>query len=82
MYVLFSCMVSWFSDNTYCAGSSGPVHNVILIECIFRSGNPGGSGFWVKGNRWGTGGNKGGQFTSNREKRWTDPDTARRVPSK
>jgi hypothetical protein len=20
--------------------------------CIFRSGNPGGSGFWVKGNRW------------------------------
>jgi hypothetical protein len=27
-------------------------------------------------------GNKGGQFTSNREQRWTDPDTARRVPSK
>ncbi len=25
------------------------VHNVILIKCIFRSGNPGGSGFWVKG---------------------------------
>jgi hypothetical protein len=58
------------------------VHNVILIECIFRSGNPGGSGFWVKGDRWVTEGNKEGQFTSNREKRWTDPDTARRVPSK
>jgi hypothetical protein len=26
--------------------------------------------------------NKGGQFTSNREQRWMDPDTARRVPSK
>ncbi len=28
-------------------------------ECIFRSGNPGGSGFWVKGNRWVTEGTKG-----------------------
>jgi hypothetical protein len=27
-------------------------------ECIFRSGNPGGSGFWVKGNRWVTEGTK------------------------
>ncbi len=35
------------------------VHNVILIECIFRSGNPRGSGFWVKGNRWVTEGTKG-----------------------
>ncbi len=26
------------------------VHNVILIKCIFGSGNPGGSGFWVKGS--------------------------------
>ncbi len=34
------------------------VHNVILIECIFRSGNPRGSGFWVKGNRWATEGTK------------------------
>ncbi len=30
-------------------------------------------GFWE---------NKGGQFTSNKEQRWMDPDTARRVPSK
>jgi hypothetical protein len=35
------------------------VHNVILKECIFRSGNPRGSGFWVKGNRWATEGTKG-----------------------
>ncbi len=28
------------------------VHNVILIKCIFRSGNPRGSGFWVKGSSW------------------------------
>ncbi len=35
------------------------VHNVILIECIFGSGNPRGSGFWVKGSRWATEGTKG-----------------------
>ncbi len=58
------------------------VHNVILIECIFGSGKPGGSGFWAKGSTWATVRTKGGQFTSNREQRWTDPDTARRVPSK
>jgi hypothetical protein len=54
------------------------VHNVILIKCIFGSGNPGGSGFWVKGSSWATERTKG---VSNREQRWTDPDTARRVPS-
>jgi hypothetical protein len=57
------------------------VHHVILIECIFRSGNPGGSGFWVKGSSWVTERTKG-SVSSNREQRWTDPDTARRVPSK
>ena len=51
------------------------VHNVIQIECIFGSGNPGGSGFWVGENRRVTDGNKEGQFTSIREQRWTDPDT-------
>jgi hypothetical protein len=35
------------------------VHNVVLIKCIFRSGNPGGSGFWVKGSSWATEGTKG-----------------------
>ncbi len=35
------------------------VHNVILIKCIFRSGNPGGSGFWVKGSSWATERTKG-----------------------
>jgi hypothetical protein len=35
------------------------VHNVILIKCIFGSGNPGGSGFWVKGNTWATERTKG-----------------------
>ncbi len=38
------------------------VHNVILIECIFRSGNPGGSGIWVKGNRWVTEETKGSVY--------------------
>jgi hypothetical protein len=31
----------------------GRVRNVVLIKCIFGSGKPGGSGFWV--GRWGTG---------------------------
>jgi hypothetical protein len=35
-----------------------------------------------KGEYMAAGRTKGGQFTSNREQRWTDPDTARRVPSK
>ncbi len=59
------------------------VHNVILIECIFGSGNPrGGVGILGKGSTWALGEQRGGQFTSNREQRWTDSDTARRVPSK
>jgi hypothetical protein len=58
------------------------VHNVILIECIFGSGKPRGVGILGKGEYMGYWENKGGQFTSKREQRWTDPDTARRVPSK
>jgi hypothetical protein len=58
------------------------VHNVILIECIFGSGKPRGVGILGKGSTWATERAKGGQFTSNREQRWTDPDRARRVPSK
>ncbi len=58
------------------------VHNVVLIECIFGSGKPQGVGILGKGSTWATGNTKGGQFTSNREQRWTDPVTARRVPSK
>jgi hypothetical protein len=58
------------------------VHNVVLIECIFGSGKPRGVGILGKGSTWATGNTKGGQFTSNREQRWTDPVTARRVPSK
>jgi hypothetical protein len=59
----------------------GQVRNVVLIKCIFGSGKPRGSGFWARGPH---GLNEGanGQFTSNREKRWTDPVTARRVLSK
>jgi hypothetical protein len=38
-------------------------------------------GIW-RGEGWGEGWDRGGQFTSNRETRWTDPVTARRVPSK
>jgi hypothetical protein len=38
-------------------------------------------GIW-RGEGLGKGWNKGGQFTSNLRLRWTDPVTARRVPSK
>jgi hypothetical protein len=38
-------------------------------------------GIW-RGECLGKGWNKGGQFTSNLRLRWTDPVTARRVPSK
>jgi hypothetical protein len=37
----------------------------------------------IRGGRvWGKGWDRGGQFTSNLRPRWTDPVTARRVPSK
>ncbi len=51
-------------------------------ECLFGSGKtPGGRDFgW--GATWAGEGNEGSQFTSNPGKRWTDPVTARRVPSK
>ncbi len=40
-------------------------------------------GFWEFGGGrvWGKGRDRGGQFTSNLRPRWTDPVTARRVPS-
>ncbi len=59
----------------------GQVHNVVLIKCIFRSGKPRGVGIVDKGSTWAKWGTKS-QFTSNWEQRWTDPVTARRVPSK
>jgi hypothetical protein len=41
-------------------------------------------GFWEfgRGRVWVEGWDRGGQFTSNLRPRWTDPVTARRVPSK
>jgi hypothetical protein len=67
-----------FSDALFyndCAGSSGAVHSVFLIDVYLDLENPGGSGFWVGENRRVTKGNKEGQFTSIREQRWTGPDT-------
>jgi hypothetical protein len=66
-----------YVDQMYCncAGSSGAVHSDFLIDVYLNLENPGGSGFWVGENRRVTEGNKEGQFTSNREQRWTDPDT-------
>jgi hypothetical protein len=59
----------------------GWVRYVVLIKCVFGSGKPWGVGI----SGWGPHGLDEGtksQFTSNRETRWTDPVTARRVPSK
>ncbi len=58
-----------------CAGSSGAVHSVFLIDVYLDLENHGGSGFRVGQNRRVIGGNKEGQFASIREQRWTDPDT-------
>ncbi len=49
---------------------------------ILGPGNPRGSGFRVGEARWADEGKCRGQFMSNPRKRWTDPVTARRVPSK
>jgi hypothetical protein len=57
------------------------VRDVVLINVYLDLGNSGGSGFWdggilTRGSKWED------QFTSNLGTRWTDPITARRVPSK
>jgi hypothetical protein len=53
------------------------IPEVVLSEALgcCGSGN-------LEGGGSGKGWNKGGQFTSNLRLRWTDPVTARRVPSK
>ncbi len=58
-----------------CAGSSGAVHSVFLIDVYLDLKSPGGPGFWVGENRRVTEGNREGQFASIRGQRWTDPDT-------
>jgi hypothetical protein len=53
------------------------IHEVFLVgRGQLGSWEFGGGRVWVKG--W----NRGSQFTSNLRLRWTDPVTARRVPSK
>ncbi len=57
------------------------IRDAVLMNVYLDLGNPGGSGFWDGGYM-----NKGmeweDQFTSNLGTKWTDPVTARRVPSK
>jgi hypothetical protein len=45
------------------------IRDVILVRCIFNSGNPRGSGFW-NGEGMGRGWKWGDQFTSNLGPRW------------
>jgi hypothetical protein len=59
----------------------GQVRNVVLIKCTFGSGKPRGVGISGRGPH-GLNEGMGDQFTSNQGTRWTDPVTARRVPSK
>jgi hypothetical protein len=67
--VLLSSKIAGNSYNSYffiyiyiyiyiyiCAGSSGAVHSVFLINAYLDLENPGGSGFWVGENRRVTGG--------------------------
>jgi hypothetical protein len=53
----------------------------IQLEVVLVSWVIGVLGIW-RGRVWGKGWDRGGQFTSNLRPRWTDPVTARRVPSK
>ncbi len=57
------------------------VRDVVLMNVYLDLGDPGGRdfgmrGIWLRGGKWED------QFTSNLGARWTDPITARRVPSK
>ncbi len=61
----------------------GWVRNVALMNVYSGSGKPRGVGILGRGGaRWAGWGKYKGQFTSNLRERWTDPNTARRVPSK
>jgi hypothetical protein len=51
-------------------------------ECLFGSGKPQGVRIRVGRGQMGKRGKCKSQFTSNPRKKWTDPVTARRVPSK
>jgi hypothetical protein len=57
------------------------VRDVVLMNVYLDLGNSGGSEFW-NGGYMSQGREMGSQFTSNLRPRWTDPATARRVPSK
>jgi hypothetical protein len=57
------------------------IRDVVLMNVYLDLGNPGGSGFWNEGHM-SKGREMGNQFTSNLGTKWTDPVTARRVPSK
>jgi hypothetical protein len=59
----------------------GWVRNVVLMSVYFGSGKPQGVGILGSGPD-GQMRKYRGQFTSDPRKRWTDPVTARRVPSK
>jgi uncharacterized protein YjbI with pentapeptide repeats len=50
---------SYRTSNLTCAGSSGIVHSVFLIDVYLDLENPGGSGFWVGDSRRVVGGKKG-----------------------
>jgi hypothetical protein len=81
--------MGWNKDNgclnchpiAYVLDLVSQIRDVVLVRCIFNSGNPWGSGFW-NGEGMGRGWKWGDQFMSNLGPRWTDPITARRVPSK
>jgi hypothetical protein len=57
------------------------VRDAILMNVYLDVRNPGGSGFWNEGYM-GKGREMRSSVYSNRRPRWTDPVTARRVPSK
>jgi hypothetical protein len=74
--IIYTVQNTWHASISHsCAGPSGIVHSVFLINVYLDLENPGGSEFWVGDSKGVVEGNKGSQFTSIREQRWTDPDT-------
>ncbi len=84
----------WYFFSKHLRDKEETTFDVVAGTCLFPTEDAGlfltssseAQGVWglgnLEGGGWGEGWVRGGQFTSNLGLRWTDPVTARRVPSK
>jgi hypothetical protein len=77
-----SCTVFSMPSGGLVSEHMGWVRNVVLMNVYLGLEKPQGVGISGEGPHGQVREMRGGQFTSNPGKRWTDPVTARRVPSK